>query len=76
MTGTLSDYIGTYIPKEMRSGGKGSGIYKSIDGGTTWKKLSKGLPKEMGKTDVSVSGSKFEVYREVQHLFHKAPLKE
>ncbi len=44
-------------PWQMRSGGKGSGIYKSIDGGTTWKKLSKGLPKEMGKTDVSVSGA-------------------
>ena len=44
-------------PWQMRSGGKGSGIYKSIDEGTTWKKLTKGLPKEMGKTDVSVSGA-------------------
>ena len=31
-------------PWQMRSGGEGSGIYKSTDGGTTWKKLSKGLP--------------------------------
>ena len=44
-------------PWQMRSGGSGSGIYKSIDGGDTWKKLDKGLPKTMGKTDVSVSGA-------------------
>ena len=44
-------------PWQMRSGGEGSGIYKSTDGGTTWKKLSKGLPAKMGKTDVSVSGA-------------------
>ena len=44
-------------PWQMRSGGEGSGIYKSTDSGTTWTKLSKGLPSEMGKTDVSVSGS-------------------
>lgn len=28
------------------SGGKGSALYKSIDGGKTWKKLQNGLPKE------------------------------
>ena len=44
-------------PWQMRSGGEGSGIYKSTDSGTTWKKLSKGLPSKMGKTDVSVSGA-------------------
>ena len=44
-------------PWQMRSGGEGSGIYKSTDSGTTWTKLSKGLPSEMGKTDVSVSGA-------------------
>ncbi len=44
-------------PWQMRSGGNGSGIYKSTDGGNTWNKLTKGLPEIMGKTDVSVSAA-------------------
>jgi len=40
----------------FQSGGKGSAIYKSTDGGATWKKLSKGLPAtDMGRIDVAVS---------------------
>ncbi len=31
-------------PFSFNSGGNGSGMYKSIDGGTTWKELNKGLP--------------------------------
>jgi photosystem II stability/assembly factor-like uncharacterized protein len=31
-------------PWELVSGGSGSGIYRSTDGGDTWKKLTKGLP--------------------------------
>lgn len=43
-------------PWYIRSGGPGSGIWKSTDGGDTWKKLSKGLPKTMmGKIGISVS---------------------
>jgi len=43
-------------PWFIRSGGPGSGIYKSTDAGTTWTKLSKGLPETvMGKIGVSVS---------------------
>ena len=42
-------------PWEMRSGGKGSGLYKSMDGGDTWEKIQTGLPKELGKMSVSVS---------------------
>jgi len=37
-------------------GGPGSGIHKSTDGGTTWRRLSKGLPEEdMGKIGLAVS---------------------
>ncbi len=43
------------LPWEMRSGGKGSGLYKSVDAGETWTKMEKGLPKEMGKMSISVS---------------------
>ena len=44
------------LPWYVRSGGKGSGIWKSNDGGDTWKKLSDGLPKSViGKIGVAVS---------------------
>jgi photosystem II stability/assembly factor-like uncharacterized protein len=43
------------LPWEMRSGGKGSGLYKSVDGGDTWEKIQTGLPNELGKMSVSVS---------------------
>jgi len=39
----------------MESGGAYSGIYKSTDGGTTWKQLKDGLPNEFGKAGISVS---------------------
>lgn len=43
-------------PWYVRSGGPGSGIWKSTDSGETWEKLEKGLPtKVMGKIGVSVS---------------------
>ncbi len=43
------------LPWEVRSGGKGSGLYKSTDGGDTWEKIQNGLPKELGKMSVAVS---------------------
>lgn len=43
------------LPWQMVSGGKGSGLYKSTDAGSTWVKMEKGLPKEMGKMGISVS---------------------
>ena len=45
------------LPWEVKSGGKGSGMYKSVDAGETWTKIEKGLPKELGKMGVAVSRS-------------------
>ncbi|WP_223269243.1 MULTISPECIES: VPS10 domain-containing protein [unclassified Polaribacter] len=42
-------------PWYMESGGAGSGLYKSNDGGDSWKKMEEGLPKEFGKSGISVS---------------------
>ncbi|MFQ5705252.1 MAG: WD40/YVTN/BNR-like repeat-containing protein [Gemmatimonadales bacterium] len=42
-------------PWVVRSGGPGSAIYKSTDGGDNWEKLTKGLPSLMGKVSVDVS---------------------
>ena len=42
-------------PHIVISGGEGSGLYKSTDGGETWSKIQKGLPKELGKMAIAVS---------------------
>ena len=42
-------------PNIVISGGEGSGMYKSVDGGENWFKIEKGLPEEKGKMAVSVS---------------------
>ena len=43
-------------PWTFRSGGPGSGLYKTTDGGMTWNKLTSGLPEgELGRISVSVS---------------------
>jgi len=42
-------------PWTVKSGGPGSSIHKSVDGGKTWNKLTKGLPEVMGKVAVDVS---------------------
>ncbi len=47
----------TRHPWQMRSGGPGSGIWKSLDGGDSWKRMDEGLPDLMGKVGVSVSGA-------------------
>jgi len=40
----------------LLDGGPGSGIYKSVDGGDTWKKLTNGLPDvDMGRIGLAVS---------------------
>ncbi len=46
------------LPYFFTSGGKGSGLYKTTDGGTTWTRLSKGLPSgELGRIGVAVAPS-------------------
>ena len=45
------------LPWKVISGGPGSGLYKSTDGGTTWDKLKEGLPTEMGKMAIAVCRS-------------------
>ncbi len=48
-------------PWAIRSGGPGSGLYKSTDGGLNWEKLSNGLPRNMGKVGLSVSPANPEI---------------
>ncbi|HET6644266.1 MAG TPA: exo-alpha-sialidase, partial [Fimbriimonadales bacterium] len=52
-------YVAMYerrrFPWTFRSGGKTGGIFKSTDGGKTWKKLSEGLPKgDTGKMGLAI----------------------
>ncbi|MDX1479514.1 MAG: glycosyl hydrolase, partial [Saprospiraceae bacterium] len=42
-------------PWKVVSGGPGSAIYKSVDSGESWTRLTKGLPEQMGKIGLSVS---------------------
>jgi photosystem II stability/assembly factor-like uncharacterized protein len=44
-------------PWQVRSGGPGSGLYKSVDEGVTWEKIQNGLPEALGKIGVSVCAS-------------------
>lgn len=39
----------------LRSGGDGSGIWRSMDGGESWTRLADGLPEGMGKIGVAAS---------------------
>jgi photosystem II stability/assembly factor-like uncharacterized protein len=46
-------------PWELVSGGPGSSLWKSTDGGDTWKKLTEGLPEETwGRVGVAASAAK------------------
>ena len=49
-------------PHSFRSGGKGSGLWKSTDGGDTWREVKKGLPEgEKGRVAVTVAPSRASV---------------
>lgn len=48
-------------PWTFTSGSEKGGIFKSIDGGQTWKRLTKGLPSLMGRIGVKVAPSNPEV---------------
>lgn len=45
------------LPWKVISGGPGSGLYKSTDGGISWTKMKDGLPTEMGKMAIAVCRS-------------------
>jgi photosystem II stability/assembly factor-like uncharacterized protein len=50
-----SAYQRRRTPFGFNGGGPGSGIYRTTDGGVTWKKLTEGLPKtEMGRIGLDV----------------------
>lgn len=60
------------LPWQVISGGPGSGLYKSTDGGSNWEKMENGLPKEMGKMSIAVSRANSEkVYALIESDFDK-----
>ncbi len=70
---SLTLYAAAYehrrLPFYFSSGGPGSGLYKSTDGGETWKKLTKDLPEGiMGRIGIDVARSKPDVvYALIEH---------
>ncbi len=59
-------------PWKVISGGPGSGLYKSTDGGEQWAKMEEGLPKEMGKMSIAVCRSNSEkVYALIESDWEK-----
>ena len=60
------------LPWRVTSGGPGSGLYKSVDSGETWQKMTEGLPKEMGKMAIAVCRSNSEkVYALIESDWEK-----
>ncbi len=61
-------------PHNFRSGGPGSGLFKSPDGGATWHELRKGLPEgDLGRIGIAVAASNHSrVYAVVEARNHTA----
>jgi len=70
---SLTLYAAAYehrrLPYYFQSGGPGSGLYKTTDGGRTWEKLTRDLPEGlMGRIGIAVSRSNPEVvYALIEH---------
>jgi photosystem II stability/assembly factor-like uncharacterized protein len=54
------------LPWQVRSGGPGSGIHKSTDGGVTWSTANTGLPSLVGKIGIDVSPNPDRLYAVVE----------
>ncbi len=61
-------------PFNFRSGGPGSGLFKTTDGGTTWHELRKGLPQgDLGRIGMAIAASDpARVYAVVEAKNHTA----
>jgi len=61
-------------PYNFRSGGPGSGLFKTTDGGVTWHELRKGLPEgDLGRIGIGIAASRRErVYAVVEAKNHTA----
>ncbi len=60
-------------PYTFTSGGPGSGLFKSTDGGAHWKKLSKGLPEgDLGRIGIAVASSRASVIYAAVEAKHSA----
>ena len=61
-------------PHNFRSGGPGSGLFKTTDGGASWKELRKGLPEgDFGRIGIAVAPSNHaRVYAVVEARNHTA----